>query len=94
VVARTAGEVAQRAAEGHDAALVDLSPIAQDVRGALDALRRGSPHAALVLISGSAAGLPGDLGQERIRWIRKPFEVAEVVAVLVETRAAAARAAR
>jgi CheY-like chemotaxis protein len=87
VVVRTAEELARHAANRHDAALVDLSPIASDVRGAIDALRRGSPDLALVFISGSAVGLPDGLGNERIRWVRKPFEVAEVVAALTETRA-------
>jgi CheY-like chemotaxis protein len=86
-IARTASELAQRARDTHDAALVDLSPIAQDVRGAVDVLRKGSPQVALVFISGSAVGLPEGLEAERIRWIRKPFEVSEVVAVLLETRA-------
>ncbi|HXX65955.1 MAG TPA: ATP-binding protein [Polyangiaceae bacterium] len=83
VVVRTAAELAARSAEEHDAALVDLSPIAHDVRGALDALRRGSPDAVVVLISGSAAGLPDDLEGQSIRWVRKPFEVGEIVNVLV-----------
>jgi len=87
VVVRTAEELARHAADRHDAALVDLSPIAADVRGAIDALRRGSPDVALVFISGSAVGLPEGLEAERIRWVRKPFEVAEVVAALTETRA-------
>ena len=75
-------------AETHDAALVDLSPIADDVRGAVDALRQGSPHVALVFISGSALGLPEGLDGEtgEIRWVRKPFEVGEIVAALAETR--------
>jgi CheY-like chemotaxis protein len=91
VVARTAEELAVRAREPHDAALVDLSPIAQDVRGAVEALRKGSPDVALVFISGSAAGLPEGLEGEtgEVRWVRKPFEVAEIVAALTETRAAA-----
>jgi CheY-like chemotaxis protein len=91
VVARTAEELAVRALETHDAALVDLSPIAHDVRGAVEALRKGSPDVALVFISGSAVGLPEGLeGEEgQIRWVRKPFEVAEIVAALTETRAAA-----
>jgi CheY-like chemotaxis protein len=89
VVATTAQELVARAADQHDAALVDLSPIAHDVRGAVDALRRGSPDVALVFISGSAIGLPEDLGDDRIRWVRKPFEVGEIVAALTETRAAA-----
>ena len=100
VVARTAQELAAHAHETHDAALVDLSPIANDVRGAVDALRRGSPNVALVFISGSAVGLPEGVETEgeRVRWVRKPFEVGEILAVLAETsasaRAAAAKAAR
>jgi hypothetical protein len=70
----------------HDAALVDLSPIAQDVRGALQALRRGAPGLALVFISGSALGLPEGLEDAGVRWVRKPFEVSEIVAALVEPR--------
>jgi CheY-like chemotaxis protein len=89
VIARTAQELASHAGERHDAALVDLSPIAHDVRGAVDTLRRGSPDVAVVFISGSAVGLPEDLGDDRIRWVRKPFEVAEIVLALAETRAAA-----
>lgn len=89
VVATTAQELAARAGDQHDAALVDLSPIAHDVRGAVDALRRGSPDVALVFISGSAVGLPPDLGDDSIRWVRKPFEVGEIVAALAESRAAA-----
>jgi len=85
VVVRTAAELVQHASEHHDAALVDLSPIAHDVRGAIDALRRGSPQLVLVLISGSAVGLPEGLEGERIQWVRKPFELAEIVAALSDT---------
>ena len=86
VIARTAQEVAAQASKSHDAALVDLSPIAGDVRGAVDALRRGSPRLALVFISGSAVGLPDGLQYDRSRWVRKPFEVPEIVQALTETR--------
>jgi CheY-like chemotaxis protein len=84
VVARSAEELERVAADRHDAALVDLSPIARDVPGALDALKRGSPGLALVFISGSAAGLPEALDVGGVRWVRKPFEVAEIVAALTE----------
>ncbi len=103
VVARSADELERAAADRHDAALVDLSPIARDVQGALDTLNRGSPGLAVVFISGSVAGLPesltegdasdateGSQDDERVarpvRWVRKPFEVSEVVAALLETR--------
>jgi CheY-like chemotaxis protein len=87
VVARTADELTQCAIQRHDAALIDLSPIANDVRGAVELLRRGSPDVALVFISGSAVGLPDGLSMQRVRWVRKPFEVGEIVAALTETRA-------
>jgi CheY-like chemotaxis protein len=90
VVACTVDELLACAADRHDAALIDLSPIAQDVSGAVAALRRGSPDVALVFISGSAAGLPVGLESRRTRWVRKPFEVGEIVAAISETRAAAA----
>jgi CheY-like chemotaxis protein len=94
VVARDAAELAARSADRHDAALVDLSPIAHDVLGAVEALRRGSPGVALVFISGSAVGLPEGLEGDGIRWVRKPFEVGEIVSALAETRAAAASGAQ
>ncbi len=90
VIARDAAELAACSVNRHDAALVDLSPIADDVLGAVEALRRGSPDVALVFISGSAVPLPEELESEGIRWVRKPFEVAEVVTALAETRAASA----
>ena len=88
VVARTASELAQRAGDRHDAALVDLSPIAHDVSGAVELLRRGSPEVAIVFISGSSARLPDEVEEEGVRWIRKPFEIGEIVAALTETRTA------
>ncbi|MGO9839292.1 MAG: ATP-binding protein [Polyangiaceae bacterium] len=84
VVVRTAAELFRRAGERHDAALVDLSPIAHDIHGAIAALRQGSPEVMLVLISGSAVGLPEGLEGQRIQWVRKPFEVGEIVAALSE----------
>jgi CheY-like chemotaxis protein len=86
VVARTAEELATHAKDTHDAALVDLSPIAHDVAGAVAALRKGSPDVALVFISGSAAGLPEGVEVAPARWVRKPFEVGEIVAALTEGR--------
>jgi CheY-like chemotaxis protein len=89
VVARTASELAELAVDRHDAALIDLSPIAHDVSGAVDMLRRGSPEVAIVFISGSSARLPDEVEEEGVRWIRKPFEIGEIVAALTETRAEA-----
>jgi hypothetical protein len=38
--------------------------------------------------------LPPDLGDDSIRWVRKPFEVGEIVAALAESRAAASGSGR
>lgn len=86
-VARTGAELARVLTPGssppHDAALVDLSPIVDDVAGALASLAMHSPDATIVLITGSVGGLPDAISPESVRWVRKPFEVAEVVAALV-----------
>lgn len=86
VVVRTAAELMAHADEDHDAALVDLSPIAQDVHGAVAALQRGSPDAVVVFISGSSSGLPDGFDPARVRWVRKPFEVSEIVDALLGAR--------
>ncbi len=92
VVCRTAAELAERTGDEHDAALIDLSPIAHDVGGAVDMLRRGSPNVAIVFISGSSTRLPDEMEEEGVRWIRKPFEIGEIVDALVEIRAPSAPA--
>lgn len=83
-VARTSDQMKSRLAEGvPDAVLVDLSPIEGDVAGALGMLRRTAPEALLVLITGSAnASAVPAAATDGIRWVRKPFEVAEIVGVL------------
>ncbi len=67
MVARNAAELAVAARERHDAALVDLSPIMDDVRGAVASIRGGSPGIALVVISGSAVGVPDRAPRARRR---------------------------
>jgi len=64
------------------AALLDLSPIVQDVGGTVAAVQGASPGARLVMMSGSGtiADLPGDCGA---CWVRKPFEVGEIVDALI-----------
>jgi CheY-like chemotaxis protein len=70
----------------HDIALVDLSPIAADVHGALARLRAQSPGLLVVIISGSAVGLPEGPTFADVRWVRKPFELSEVIAAVVTPR--------
>ncbi len=65
-----------------DAALVDLSPIVDDPDGALALLRRGDPGLPVILISGAPDGMPGSLAGAFASWVRKPFEMGEVIAAL------------
>lgn len=71
---------AKRLCDGQqfDVALVDLSPIVSDVPAALAAIcaRWQMP---VVLITGSATGMP--VGSERLfsSWVRKPFEAGELI---------------
>jgi CheY-like chemotaxis protein len=83
VAARSVGELmGVMESQTFDVALVDLSPIAGDVRGQLDAVRGRNPGACLVVISGSAAEVANPDVFTGWTWVRKPFEVAEILAVL------------
>jgi CheY-like chemotaxis protein/two-component sensor histidine kinase len=82
-IATTATELTSSIATGpFDAALVDLSPIAADTAGAIAALRAGSPHATVVLVTGNADATPDALSGPKVELVRKPFEVREVLAIL------------
>jgi hypothetical protein len=70
----------------HDIALVDLSPIAGDVNGALARIRARSPGALLVIISGSTTALPEEAALDGVRWVRKPFEMAEILDAVLAPR--------
>lgn len=64
---------------GLSAALFDLSPIADDPRAALATLRARVGAVPVVLISGSPTGA-AELGDADVcAWIRKPFEMGEVI---------------
>jgi CheY-like chemotaxis protein len=65
-----------------DAALVDISPIKDDVTGALATARAASEALKVVLISGSAAQMPSLPDAWVSAWVRKPFEIAEILAAL------------
>ncbi len=66
------------------AVLVDLSPLSTDPARGLAALRRLSPEGPLVMISGSAVGVPEELREAVSAWVRKPFELREVIETLCE----------
>jgi len=84
VLAPTASDFARVAsgAQSFDAALIDLSPIAEDVSGALASLRTPNPRMPVILISGFASGVPPEIETAVSAWVRKPFEMGELIAVL------------
>ncbi|HEV8247784.1 MAG TPA: ATP-binding protein [Polyangiaceae bacterium] len=65
-----------------DAALIDLSPLKGRAGEALDALRETSPDVVVILISGAASGVPDGLERHIAAWVRKPFEMSEVLEVM------------
>lgn len=82
---RTEAELhAALAKDPPDAVLLDLSPIAADPTGALAKLRRAAPNAAVVFVTGSGDAIPE--GVEGAEFVRKPFELAEIVGALARAR--------
>lgn len=63
-----------------DAALIDLSPIANDPDRAIRSLRRHSPNVSVFLISGTTVS--AGTGHGIAGWIRKPFELGEIFQAL------------
>jgi CheY-like chemotaxis protein len=68
------------------AALFDISPIGDDVHGAVAAARAANPGLRVVMISGTAVALPTLPEGWIAGWVRKPFEIAEVVQALEPAR--------
>ena len=65
-----------------DAALLDLSPIGEDALvPRIQRIREQHPEALVVLISGSS-GMPEAVSGLAHAWVRKPFEIGEVLSVL------------
>lgn len=65
-----------------DAALIDLSPLAGEVSVAFDRLQEACPGIPVILISGVASGVPEEVIDRVTAWVRKPFEMGEVIDVL------------
>jgi CheY-like chemotaxis protein len=84
---REFGELTEVVRRGvFDVALLDLSPLGDDPHHALDVLEQRRPGLPIVIISGSVAP---ELDVPRIvAWVRKPFEVGELVDALTRIRPA------
>lgn len=68
----------------YDAALVDLSPLEPDIVGGLARIRCSQSHPKLVLITGSASSPDQTILDQASAWVRKPFEIGDVVTALLE----------
>jgi CheY-like chemotaxis protein len=65
-----------------DAALLDLSPVKEDLGRWLDEIRRQAPEAPLLLVSGHPNGVPEEAEGRFSAWVRKPFEMGELLQTL------------
>ncbi|MBK8216838.1 MAG: hybrid sensor histidine kinase/response regulator [Myxococcales bacterium] len=71
----------------YDGAVVDLSPLADDLGGALGRIARALPAGApLVVATGNVDGLPADVAHQGpiVQVVRKPFELVDVLAALAK----------
>ena len=80
VSAHSAAELAEALERGpFDAVLLDLSPIREDARAAVAAVRAASPSARVIVISGTVVDTSTVPDAWIAAWVRKPFEVSEIV---------------
>jgi two-component sensor histidine kinase len=81
------GELEPALAIPYDGAVVDLSPLAEDLAGALARIARALPVGApLVVATGNVDGLPADVAHvgPLVQVVRKPFELVDVLAALAK----------
>jgi CheY-like chemotaxis protein len=67
-----------------DVALVDLSPISSGVLEGLREIHERWSGVPIVLITGTAVALPRGADEQLAAWVRKPFDMSEIVDVLGE----------
>jgi DNA-binding response OmpR family regulator len=84
VAASSLSELRPLRTRGFDAILVDLSPISGDVMQGLREIRDSWTQAPIVLITGTAVALPDGAEEQLAAWVRKPFDMNEIVDVLAE----------
>lgn len=66
----------------YDVALIDLSPIGDQAAATFARLRQTNPGIVIILISGVASGVPDAMERDVAAWVRKPFEMGEVIDVM------------
>lgn len=68
-----------------DIVLFDWSPIASNPMDCLSAVRKACPHAPLIAISGSATLPELEAMEFCSAWVRKPFELSELIDVILSS---------
>jgi len=64
-----------------DLVLLDLSPVLDDLEGALDGIDRALPRARLVVMSGQLVTLAPAIEARLPVWVRKPFDLEQLLGV-------------
>jgi CheY-like chemotaxis protein len=67
-----------------DVVLMDLSPVEGELNATLAELAATCPHAALVLMSGQPGGVPSEVERCFQAWVRKPFDMGQLVQTVAE----------
>ena len=62
-----------------DIALLDLSPVKDRLEEILARLKNLAPNAPVLLMSGEPAGVPAEAQGRFSDWIRKPFDMTQLV---------------
>jgi CheY-like chemotaxis protein len=66
-----------------DLVLLDLSPVDDSLSDALDSLDQAAPGAPIILMSGQPAGIPAEAEGRFASWVRKPFDMEELLETAV-----------
>jgi len=62
-----------------DLVLLDLSPIDDALSDALDSLDQVAPDAPIIIMSGQPGGIPPEAEDRVASWVRKPFDMEELL---------------
>lgn len=84
LAASTLDELMELVERQFDVALVDLSPISGDIMAGLAKMRGAWKGLPIVLITGTAVALPAGAEEQLAAWVRKPFDMSEIIDVLGE----------
>jgi CheY-like chemotaxis protein len=79
------GLVAALASSPYDIALLDWSPLAGQATETIRHLQASSPHIRIVAISGAASSPSDELLSSCAAWVRKPFDLGELLAAITPT---------